>query len=124
MDKNKVKELEARGNLTPEEGAWVKEMKDSLPKSELEYWSRLNTPVQTLIFILLGFALGIKQGRGKSRNSGLISLVILIGYYALFFGGVSLAKKGQVPAAIIVFLPTAIAGIVAFYYYKILDWQS
>lgn len=124
MDKNKVKELEARGNLTPEEGAWVKEMKDSLPKSELEYWSRLNTPVQTLIFILLGFALGIKQGRGKSRNSGLISLVILIGYYALFFGGVSLAKKGQVPAAVIVFLPTVIAGFAALFYYKKLDWQS
>lgn len=124
IDKNKVRELESKGNLTQQEQAWVNEMKRNLPKSELEYWSRLNTPVQTLIFILLGFALGIKQGRGKTRNSGLISLMILIGYYALFFGGVSMAKKGQVPAALIVFLPTIIAGVAATYYYKMLDWQS
>lgn len=124
IEKNKVKELIKRGNLNQQEQHYVNEMKRNLPKSELEYWSRLNTPVQTLIFILLGFALGIKQGRGKSRNSGLISLVILIGYYALFFGGVSLVKKGQAPAALIVFLPTAIAGIAAIYYYRKLDWQS
>ncbi|MCO4794643.1 MAG: LptF/LptG family permease [Bacteriovoracaceae bacterium] len=124
IEKNKMNDLLKRGNLTQEEKNWVHNMKRGLPKSELEYWSRMNTPLQTLVFILLGFALGIKQGRGKSRNSGLISLVILIGYYAIFFTGVSLVKKGQLPASLVVFLPTAIAGFVAAYYYKKLDWQS
>lgn len=95
-----------------------------LPKSELEYWSRYNTPFQVLVFIFLGFSLGIKKGRGRTKNSGSLGLFYLLGYYIIFFGGVSVARKGNVPAWFVVYLPTLLSVGLGTYLYRKLDWQS
>jgi len=95
-----------------------------LPKSQLEYWSRYNTPLQVMLFIFLGFSLGIKRGRGRTKNSGSLGLFFLIGYYVLFFGGVSLARKGTLPAYSVVYLPTVLSMILGVRLYSKLDWQS
>jgi len=42
----------------------------------------------------------------------------------LFFGGVSLARKGIAPASIVVFAPSIASMILGAYLYKKLDWQS
>lgn len=97
---------------------------DRLAKMEIEYWSRLNTPFQVLVFIFVGFTLGIKRGRGKQRNTSVLGLLVLIVYYAAFFGGVSLARKGAVPAWFVVFIPTLLASIFGAWSYKKLDWAS
>lgn len=94
------------------------------PKSQLEYWSRFNTPLQVLLFIFLGFSLGIKKGRGRTKNSGSLGLFFLIGYYVLFFGGVSLARKGTLPAYSVVYLPTILSLLLGVRLYRKLDWQS
>ncbi len=102
-----------------------KENKNSiykLTRTKLELYSRINTPLQCLIFIILGLCFGIKRGRGTQRNTGLIGFIVLIGYYTVFFLGVSLSKKGLIPAEITVFAPTTIAFIVSIYYYRKLDW--
>lgn len=95
-----------------------------LVKMELEFWSRINTPFLCLIFILLGFTLGVKRARGKSGNTGVIVLMVLVCYYAFFFLGVSLAKKGVLSVLVATFMPTVLALIVGLYFYRKLDWVS
>lgn len=97
---------------------------DRVAKMEIEYWSRWNTPMQVLVFVFLGFGLGIKRGRGKQRNTTVLGLLVLIVYYAAFFSGVSLARKGIVPAWFVVFLPTLLAGSFGAWNYRKLDWAS
>lgn len=94
-------------------------------KIELEFWSRFNTPIQCILFIFLGFCCGIKKGRGESRNSGAIALVLLIVYYSLFFAGVGFARKGGLfPPYVAVFTPTLLLAIISVKLYKELDWNS
>ncbi len=100
------------------------ELKKDKIKAELEYWSRINTPFQCLVFVLLGFTLGIKRARGRSGNTGVVVLTVLVIYYALMFFGVSLAKKGVVGVALVSFAPTVLAFIVGAYFYRKLDWVS
>ena len=96
----------------------------SFVKSELEYWTRINTPLQILVFILLGFCLGVKNTRGKSRNSGLITLLILVAYYSLYFTGISIARGGNIPVTLSVFLPTVFSGLYGIKLFRNLEWLS
>lgn len=93
-------------------------------RSELEYWSRLNVPIQVLLFIFLGFALGVKKGRGASRNTSATGLIVIAIYYTVFFGLVSFVKKGEMSASLAVFVPTLIGFVYATYVYRRLDWQG
>lgn len=120
----RLDEIEAKKTVSPEEARERDAIKRDLPKSELEFWSRYNTPIQVLLFIFLGFSIGIKKGRGRTKSSGSMGLFFLIGYYVLFFGGVSLARKGIAPASIVVFAPSIASMILGAYLYKKLDWQS
>lgn len=100
------------------------EIMERLPRSELEYWSRINAGLQILTFVFIGFGLGIKKGRGKSRNSGALGLIVLTIYYALFFLGISMARKQQVITIVAVFTPTVIAAGIGLYFYRKVDWFS
>ncbi len=92
---------------------------------ELEFWSRLNNPIQCLLFIFMGFSMGIKKGRGaQNRLSAIMSLLALLGYYVLFFGGISFVKKGQLMPELAVFLPSFFILVIAAIYYRKLDWNS
>ncbi|WP_372651311.1 LptF/LptG family permease [Halobacteriovorax sp.] len=101
-----------------------RETEKSMAKTKLELWSRINTPFLCFVFILVGFSLGIKHGRGKSKNTSGRALAVLLSYYSLFFLGVSFARKGMVPGYLVVFLPTILAGMVGVYFYRKLDWVS
>jgi lipopolysaccharide export system permease protein len=96
----------------------------SLVKTKLEFWSRINTPFQCLLFIFLGFSLGIKKGRGQTKNSSLMGMLVLIFYYSLFFTGVSFSRKGIIPPLLAVALPTILLSIFASKTYKDLDWAG
>tara|TARA_Y100000590_G_scaffold470726_1_gene668597 strand:- start:62933 stop:64111 length:1179 start_codon:yes stop_codon:yes gene_type:complete len=122
--KKKLLELSKKEKLTSTEQQEIGHIKARLPKTQLEYWSRFNAPVQIFLFIFLGFSLGIKKGRGRTKSSGTIGLLFLIGYYALFFIGVSLSRKGGLPPVITVFVPTILTGLVGSIYYRKLDWMS
>lgn len=98
--------------------------KKEIVKTELEYWSRINTPFLCMVFLFLGFTLGIKRARGKGGNTGVVVLVILVLYYALLFFGVSLSKKGILPPLVASVAPTFLAFFVGLYYYRKLDWVS
>lgn len=115
---------ESNTQISGEQSNQKKNLKKDLYRSRLQLWTRYNTPIQCLIFIFLGFSLGIKKGRGHSKNSTGLSLSLLLGYYAIFFTGVSLIKKGSLVPEVGVMLPTILMFIIAYYYYRKLDWAS
>ncbi len=96
----------------------------SLSKSQLEFWSRWNAPFTVLVFIFLGFSLGIKKGRGRIKNSESIGLIIIISYYAIFFLGIALSKAGRCPPIISIFAPTLVLALIGFRFFRKIDWFS
>ena len=95
-----------------------------LVRLKIEYWDRLNNALLPLLFIFLGFSLGIKQGRGRGRNSSMLAFGVIILYYTLYFTGVSSAKKFIVPAEFAVFFPASFLFSVGVYNFRKLNWLS
>jgi lipopolysaccharide export system permease protein len=93
-------------------------------KTKLEYYSRFSTPLQCIVFIFLGFCLGIKKGRGNNQNSSMQGFIFLILYYVIFFTGVSLAQKNKIPPQLATSAPLIILSIVAIYKFRKLDWTA
>ena len=100
------------------------EINQGLLHSKLEYWSRFNNPLQCLIFVFLGFCLGIKKGREKTKNTNVVAMCLLVSYYVIFFMGVGLSRKGVIPPIITIFLPTIIMAEIGRRFYQKLDWTS
>lgn len=98
------------------------EARKTLVKGLIEYYARFVTIPQILLFVLLGFSLGIKRGRGATGNSTITAILILLGYYALYFLLISLAQRGKVPAIVASFSPSILLLFVSSYYFKKLDW--
>ena len=89
-----------------------------------EHWNRMNTPLVCLLLTLLGFGLGVKENRGKGRNSALWGLGCLIVFYALFFTLVGQARKGAMPMPLAMAVPDLFLLAMGAYFYRKLDWQS
>jgi lipopolysaccharide export system permease protein len=117
--KTHARELEKKENKNE-----LNQANADIKRMALEYWGRINTPLQVLVFIFLGFSLGIKKGRGHAKNSGAVALAVLIGYYALYFIGVSLVKKLDIPVWILIFMPTVLATMLGIRFYRRLDWAG
>lgn len=119
------KELAGVMKMTPKEAeAAYRFNKKDLFNAKYEFWSRKNGALVCFIFCFLGCTLGVSGNRGKGRNSGLIGLGCLIGYYGLYFGLVSLAKNQSLPVPVAVFLPATFMAGLGIYFYRQLDWQS
>lgn len=110
--------------LSPEESREFDQISEALPNAKLEFWERINSSFLCVVFTLLGFSLGIKHGRGKSRNTGGLALLAVICYYSIYFIGVAMAKKYSIPQFLVIFFPTALTALLAIRYYKKLDWVS
>ena len=93
-------------------------------KTKIEFYSRINTPILALIFTFLGFVLGVQRTRGRSMNSGLLCMVILVIYYTLYFGGISVARDGTIPPFVAVFLPSILSVFVAFLLYRKMEYLA
>lgn len=89
-----------------------------------EFWNRRNTPVVCVLLALLGFGLGVKESRGKGRNSGLWALGSLILFYSIFFSLVAMARKGNLPMAVAMGVPDLFLLSLGIFFYRKLDWQS
>jgi lipopolysaccharide export system permease protein len=97
---------------------------DNFMRLKLEYWTRFNTPMQCLVFCLIGFVLGVRDVRsGKGGKAGL-NLLVLLAYYILFFFLVSQARSGRIPTQVAIFLPTILLTIFGISQYKKIDWVS
>jgi lipopolysaccharide export system permease protein len=120
-DLNKLVETKPYKPEFPQE---KKEIKKSLAKSEIEYYARFLTLPQVVLFVLLGFSLGIKNGRGPSSNNSLKAIVILLSFYAIYFFLISMAQRGVVPTVFVPTIPTFFLLITSLFYFKKLDWVA
>ncbi len=91
---------------------------------QIEFWTRIAAPVQCLLFVFLGFSLGIKKGRGDSRNTGLIAFSMIILYYGLYFTLLGAGQKGVLPTVFVPFVPAMALGGFGLYFYRKLSWNS
>jgi len=89
-----------------------------------EYWNRFNTPIMCLILTFLGFGLGVTGNRGKSKSSSGKAILILIGYYILYFGTVSAARDGVVPVVLCAIIPNLVMFAYSIRIYRRVDWLS
>lgn len=94
----------------------------NIHSTKLEYYGRINTAIICIVFVFLGFSLGVKNTRGANRNTGLITLVILLLYYGLYFAGLSVARNGKIPAELAIFAPTFLTYLCSWFYYRKLEW--
>lgn len=124
LRKKTLAKLEAKSNKDKTTINIIKRRKSGIAKAEIEYWTRVNTPLQTLMFIFLGVSLGIRKSRGVSGNSSVVGILVLLAYYIVFFLGIALAKKSVIPAYFVIPFPTVIVLIFAIKLYRKLDWAS
>ncbi len=99
-------------------------LKKNMIGSQIELYSRYMVFPQIVLFILLGFSLGMKRGRGPSGGNSTRAILILLSHFILYFVGISISKSGKLDPWIASFLPSIVLMIVSIYYYKKLDWAS
>ncbi|OFZ36238.1 MAG: hypothetical protein A2504_03960 [Bdellovibrionales bacterium RIFOXYD12_FULL_39_22] len=125
--------IDTRNSMLTNDELWEKIKKKSMAKkvdkggitkARLELYSRYNTPLLIVIFIFLGFSIGVKRGRGAKGNSTVFAFVSVALYYVLFFLGLSLSKDNVLSAGVSIFFPTALLLMIAIYFYRRLDWVS
>jgi lipopolysaccharide export LptBFGC system permease protein LptF len=92
--------------------------------AKYEYWNRLNTPFLCILLTFIGFGLGVTGNRGRGGNSSGKAILILIGYYIVYFGLVGMAKDGSIPVIISMIIPGGILLLLGARFYKKLDWVS
>ena len=97
---------------------------DDFMRVKLEYWTRFNTPLQCIVFVLIGFVLGVTDVRGGKGGKAGKNLLVLLAYYVVFFFLVSQARKGRIPTSVAIFLPTFLLSLYGLRQYQKLDWTS
>lgn len=96
----------------------------SLYRTQLDYYSRFISPIQVILFVLLGFSLGIKTNLRESKSvAGPVLLVVGL-YIFLFFFGISLAKKAVLAPVIATFGPTFLLALACLYFYRKMNWVN
>ena len=88
-----------------------KELKWSL---QTEFHKRSAISVACLIFAMLGVGLGTVTNRRAKQSSGMImSLLVIVIYWILYVTCEGLARSGQAPAGLIIWLPNVLFAIYA-----------
>ena len=77
----------------------------------VELHKRFALPVAALVFVLAGFPLGIRSSRGGRAAALASSFVIVVCYYILSTSLEDPALKGRLPAAVAVWLPNVLFGL-------------
>jgi lipopolysaccharide export LptBFGC system permease protein LptF len=90
----------------------------------LDYYSRFISPLQVILFVLLGFSLGIKGNGRESRSVAAPVILVLVVYISLFFGGISLAKQAILLPVLAIFGPTFLLALACLYFYKRMNWVN
>lgn len=92
--------------------------------AQYEYWNRLITPILCLVLVFLGFCLGVKGNRSRGKNNSAKAILILVGYYILYFSMISVCRDNILPFEIGLFIPMIFLIAYSINEYRKLDWQS
>ena len=99
-------------------------LKKSLFKTQNEYYSRLILFWQIVLFVFVGFTLGIKKGRGKGKNNTATAALMLIGYFVIYFLLLSISQKGSLSPILASNLPSLFLLFFGIKFFKDLDWAT
>ncbi len=94
--------------------ASARALKDDRTKAAVfwvELHKRFAQPVAALVFVLVGFPLGIRSHRGGRAVALSSSFAIMIAYYILSTSLEDPALDGRLPAALAIWLPNALFGL-------------
>lgn len=79
-------------------------------KLQVRIQEKFTFPMACVVFGLIGSSLGSRPGSRTSRSQGFgISILLILGYYALSFSFSSLGVKGVLPALLAAWLPVLIS---------------
>ena len=100
------------------------ELRKSIAKSKLEFFSRWNAPIQFMLFLLVGFCIGQKNIRSENQKGASKGFLFILIYFLFFFFGISQAKKLVILPSMAIFIPTVIGLAYGIYLFRKLDWNS
>jgi lipopolysaccharide export LptBFGC system permease protein LptF len=92
--------------------------------AKYEFWNRINTPILCLLLTFLGFGLGVTSNRGKSKSPSGKAILMLIGYYFVYFALVSVSREGTIPVYIAMLIPGVLLFGISVKFYRSMDWLS
>lgn len=97
--------------------------KTELIKLKIEWNKRMAIALMCVVFALIGVGLGIQPNRRAARSSGFIlCLAVIIGYWVLYLTCEGLARGGQIPPSISLWLPNfGFAGFAIYSLKKVWD---
>jgi lipopolysaccharide export system permease protein len=87
-------------------------------EAETELARKFAVPLATVLFAVLGVALGLKPARGGQSERFGVALALFFGYYVLMRAVQTLAERGEVPALLAMSTPDVVflaLAIVIFY---------
>jgi lipopolysaccharide export system permease protein len=77
-----------------------------------EYHRKFAIPFACVVFGLLGLPLGIQPGRAVKSRGFTVSVAVIFAYYILLSVGQALAEQGRIPAALGLWLPNVVLGVI------------
>jgi LPS export ABC transporter permease LptG/LPS export ABC transporter permease LptF len=99
---------ELLGRLTGKDGS----TRDEQIEARLELHKRVATPAAALIFVLVGFPLGVRNRRGAKGFGLTASVLLVVLYYVLLTNGEVLTTSGHIPPALGAWLPNIVLATV------------
>ena len=78
----------------------------------LEFHKRFAFPVAAIVFVMVGFPLGIRAHRGGRSVALVGSLIILVGYYLMLNSLEGVAMNHRLAPAVAVWTPTVVFGLI------------
>ena len=101
-------------------------LKNSLNKSLLEYWLRIQTPVQCIIFMFWGVLFGIGSGSHAERKNrgGLWIFLALTGYHAFLLLSIAMAKQEVISPRMAILAPNLLASLIVLMLFRKSGWNK
>ncbi len=93
--------------------------KKEMIKLKIEWNKRMAIAVMCVVFAIIGVGMGIQPNRRAARSSGfIICLAVIIGYWVTYVACEGLARGGQLPPSVSLWIPNFGFGAFAIYSLK------
>lgn len=111
MTNGEIRGVLGEWDVTGKAPKWVRVK--SRDRYEIQLHRRFALPVAPLLFALVGIPLGLQRSRGARSWGVLLCVALVFVYYALLSAGEYLAEEAIAPAAVSLWLPNLVFGVVA-----------